>query len=44
VGRLAVFAVVLALVVALVVFAATSSGTEAAAVAQRLISLGLEVA
>ena len=44
VGRLAVFAVVLALVVALVVFAATSSGTEATAVAQRLISLGLEVA
>jgi hypothetical protein len=44
VGRLAVFAVILALVVALVVFAATSSGTEAATVAQRLISLGLEIA
>lgn len=44
VGRLAAFAVVLALVVALVVFAATSSGTEATAVAQRLISLAVEVA
>ena len=37
IGRLAVFAVILAVVVAIVVFAATASGTEAAAAGNVLV-------
>ena len=44
IGRIAVFAVILAVVVALVVFAATTSGAEATAAADRLITFVTEVA
>ncbi|MEA2026205.1 MAG: hypothetical protein U9O18_05900 [Chloroflexota bacterium] len=44
VGRLAVFAVILAVIVALVAFAATASGAEATAVADRILTLVTEIA
>ena len=44
VGRLGVFAVILAIIVVLVVFAATASGAEATAAADRILTLVLETA
>lgn len=44
IGRIAVFAVILAVVVALVVFAATTSSADVTAAADRLITFVTEVA